>query len=407
MKKTIFTLVLSAILSFSFAQKTVINSIADGLWLMPTTWDCACIPGPGDIVNISNNVTLNTSWSVVGGTITINPSGSLVKDNTVRTLALNTGTLMNKGTFVIDQVANYSGTVVNTGHMNVIRAFLNNDTLKNSGTFDNIDSLQNNHYLVNTSTGTLSADNLWNNYNMNNAGRLDLTYFLTTRYFINNGYLQANKFLNTDSCTINDSVKVMIDFMNAGYFKLSNSVYFDVTNNFLNGDSVFHDAMFINNGQVLIGNDFTNLDSIKGNLGYFCIVSYSANHGYIGGTVDICDQSPLTGPPYIDYNTGTIATTVSSCTLHACNVGINETAGTNSAVDVYPNPFNDLLTFEFKGTSTPNSILSVFDVLGQRVFTNTYNTNKITIERNNLKNGVYFYRLQTNAGVVTGKLIAE
>jgi len=408
MKRIIFTLALSAILTLSFAQKTVVNSIADGNWLMPTTWDCTCIPATSDNVIIHNNVTLNTNWVVTSGSVTINPSASLVKDNLVRTWALNGGTFTNHGTFTVDQVANYSGTILNTGIMTVNHAFLNNDSLKNSGTISNVDSLQNNHFLVNNTGGKMTVTNLWNNESMNNVGKLYLVYFLNTHSFINNGYLQSNKFLNTDSCSINDSVMVYMDFMNTGNMKVSANVLFDVTHNFLNGDSLTHDAYFTNNGHVLIGNDFTNLDTIKGSTGYFCIASYSTNHGYIGGTVDICDQTPLGGPPYIDLNTGTITTSVTSCT-QACNAGIIDNSPENSSVIVYPNPFNNELSFEFSGNVPLNSKikLSIFDMLGQVVLSDVYTVGKISIERNNMKNGIYFYQLQTSAGLYTGKIIAE
>lgn len=295
MKKVIFTLALSTLVIIGFAQKTTITSVADGNWLMPTTWDCSCIPTPGSVIIVNNNVILNTNWAYTSGSVTINSGASLVKDNSVRTWAQNGGSLTNNGTFEVDRLAINAGSVTNANTFIVNHAYYNGATLTNDGIVGPVDSLQNSGTINNNTYGQIEATNLWNNNTLLNDGRLVLTYFLNTVDFTNNGTLQASNFLNTGTSDINDSVIVLVDFMNMGTLSNSTGNPFLVSNDFLNGDSIAHDALFVNDGAVLIGNDFTNLDTLKGTTGYFCIASYSTNVGYIKGTIDICDQTPMSG----------------------------------------------------------------------------------------------------------------
>lgn len=410
MKKIIFTLAFSTLLYFGFAQKTTINSIADGNWLMPTTWDCNCVPTPGSVIIVNNNVTLNTNWAYTSGSVTINSGASLVKDNSVRTWAQNGGSLTNDGTFEVDRLAINTGFVTNTNTFIVNQAYYIGvtATLTNDGIVGPVDSLQNNGIITNNIDGQIETTNFWNNNTLVNNGTLHLTNFLSSLSFTNNNSLYTDNFLNTGTAVNNHTIGVAVDFMNTGTFTNSSTYDFFIDHDFLNGDSIAHDALFINDGPMKIWNDFTNLDTLKGTTGYFCIASYSANVGYILGTVDICDQTPMSGPPYIDLNTGTIGTGVTSCT-HACSAGIAENENTISNINVYPNPFTDNVTFKFdlKNHASPDTKLVVVDMLGQQVYSSVFKGSQITIESNNFKSGVYFYTIENGASVLNGKLISQ
>jgi hypothetical protein len=410
MKKIISTLTLSTLILIGFAQKTTVNSVADGSWLMPTTWDCSCIPTPGSNINVNNNVVLNTNWAYSSGIVNISSGASLVKDNSIRTWAQNGGSLTNDGTFEVDRLAINAGSVTNSNTLIVNNAYYNGTTaiLTNTGLVKQVDSLQNNGIINNNAYGQIEATKLWNNNSLINDGRLVLTYFLNTVNFTNNGTMQASNFLNTGTSDINDSVIVLVDFMNTGILSNATSNPFLVSHDFLNGDSLAHDALFINDGAVFIANDFTNLDTLRGTTGYFCIASYSANAGYIKGTIDICDQTPMSGPPYIDINTGTIGTGVTSCT-HSCSAGIAENKTTISDINVYPNPFDKEVTFEFDliNKADHETKLIIVDILGQQVFSCSFCGTKITVDGNNFKNGVYFYSIENGPSLMNGKLISE
>ncbi len=77
-------------------------------------------------------------------------------------------------------------------------------------------------------------------------------------------------------------------------------------------------------------------------------------------------------------------------------------------VQLYPNPFSDYATIEFENNNEIYSI-SIFNVLGEEVqILSNITSNKITINRKNLANGVYFYQLYSNNKIRSiGKFIIE
>lgn len=89
-------------------------------------------------------------------------------------------------------------------------------------------------------------------------------------------------------------------------------------------------------------------------------------------------------------------------------VGLNELQS-NSAFTVFPNPFNQSATLQFENSQNKKCTLTLFDSEGRivRTISNIISDN-IEIERNNLKSGLYFYQLRTDAELcATGKFIIE
>jgi len=83
--------------------------------------------------------------------------------------------------------------------------------------------------------------------------------------------------------------------------------------------------------------------------------------------------------------------------------------GKNS-VAVYPNPFNHTTTIHYNLGLGSDVNLAVFDMQGRQIsnLVNSHQpagTHDVTFDGSELKNGIYFYRLQTGTGVETGKLI--
>ncbi len=95
-------------------------------------------------------------------------------------------------------------------------------------------------------------------------------------------------------------------------------------------------------------------------------------------------------------------------------VGIDDFAASNGEVNVYPNPFNEIVTFEFVLDNNSDILLEVFDIQGRRVSTiakenlesgvHTINWNGTDADGGNLQQGVYFYTLNTDDKVFSGKL---
>lgn len=86
-------------------------------------------------------------------------------------------------------------------------------------------------------------------------------------------------------------------------------------------------------------------------------------------------------------------------------IGIPEQTD-NAAVDVYPNPFNEETTVSFHDVMLNHASLEIYDMLGNKVRVMAdLNGENITINREGLSSGMYFYNLiNNNAIVATGKL---
>jgi len=96
-----------------------------------------------------------------------------------------------------------------------------------------------------------------------------------------------------------------------------------------------------------------------------------------------------------DANT-TITVDVMDCT------GIEEEASNNFSV--YPNPSTGVFTVEYAGNDS-NVEMSILDLNGKVVYSQTINSNKTNIELNTIANGVYTIILVSNDTVSTTKMV--
>jgi hypothetical protein len=89
---------------------------------------------------------------------------------------------------------------------------------------------------------------------------------------------------------------------------------------------------------------------------------------------------------------------------------INETTNSNVQVNIYPNPFRTSATIIINSVfKLENAELKIYDLFGQEIkrFINISRQN-FTIEKGNLTNGIYFYKLiQDNRVIATGKFLTE
>ena len=78
-------------------------------------------------------------------------------------------------------------------------------------------------------------------------------------------------------------------------------------------------------------------------------------------------------------------------------------------VQVYPNPFDDSAIFEISGVSASGYTLELFDMLGKKVFNQSFNHPTFRLYRHHLPAGMFFYRLTTEKGkpVASGKLLVR
>jgi hypothetical protein len=87
---------------------------------------------------------------------------------------------------------------------------------------------------------------------------------------------------------------------------------------------------------------------------------------------------------------------------------IKETNNLNHSISVYPNPFTSQITFELRENNGKETELVIFNTLGQIVRTEKSSSDKMIIQRENLVNGIYFYKATQEGNVIaSGKIVAE
>lgn len=356
-------LLLSFVLTNNYAQTTVNN----GNWSDLTTWGGVPPLGTGDVV-INHTVTLDVDYSHTSGSITINASGALNGNSSMRMIALN--------------YPSGSAYLAVHGTFNVARISFLSDTVTNSGTIQ-ADSLLNFAAINNNSSATIDANQFWNS----NAGNLT-----------NNGAIISANFLNTES-VINNASMTSNDFANSKDFTNSNTGIINISNNFSNIDSLTGSAIFTNDGIVAVSNDWHNGSQVNGS-GQFCIVNNTSNSGSMTGTFDFCD---FTGG-HIDLNTGTIASTITFC-VNPCVVG-TDMLSEDIRIKTFPNPFSSKISI-YTDKKLQNATLVIYNCYGQIVAQKKHvNGQIVTFYRNNLAAGLYFLHLtQDNKAIATKKII--
>jgi uncharacterized repeat protein (TIGR01451 family) len=76
------------------------------------------------------------------------------------------------------------------------------------------------------------------------------------------------------------------------------------------------------------------------------------------------------------------------------------------SVDVFPNPFSEMVTLEIKGRQYKKVQMSIFDLSGRLVQTQSFDSNTIYVYRNQLAAGLYSYKLESEGQLInTGKLV--
>ncbi|MGQ0827606.1 MAG: T9SS type A sorting domain-containing protein [Bacteroidota bacterium] len=107
--------------------------------------------------------------------------------------------------------------------------------------------------------------------------------------------------------------------------------------------------------------------------------------------------------------TRSFSTSLSNAYTNAI-VTIKEIPGSDNALNVYPNPFNDNTTFTIL-SDKPNEIYSfeLIDILGKQVKSmKGISVKEFQISRNGLPNGIYRYKIYTAESIVgEGKLVIQ
>jgi hypothetical protein len=396
MTKNLFLLGLLAPVSLLAQTRT---SVADGNATNPFTWDCTCIPLPGNNIVINHDVILDSDFAYTSGSVTINASGSLTGTTTDRIFGLSGGTFTNNGTFNIYNLFHAGGTFTNNGTITVTNGFAiggtantqNNNTLTIndsllvdiSATLTNPASTYAKYSAIAgtlNNTGAFSGTDLWSSGTLNNNGIYIDIVNLYTSGLVNNGCM----------------LDISNDFWNSENVVNSHQVV--IGNDMWNGDTISGTATFTNNGTISVGHDLNNSETLNGS-GSYCIAGTSSNVGDVNGTLFICDQ---TGNDF-DNNFGTIAGTVTYCSTGSCILGTTEQD--NGISRVYPNPVSNRLNIEMSTSGLYT--ITLFNGMGQQVSQQNFTGNRVSIDLGNMAAGMYVYSIQGAGIKALGKVVKE
>ena len=139
-------------------------------------------------------------------------------------------------------------------------------------------------------------------------------------------------------------------------------------------------ASINNDGLIEIGNDFSNIDTLRGS-GVFCIANNSLNTGDVKGTLDICDNTSVS---HFDANTGNIEATVTNC-ASGCSVGLDKGVLSENEITIFPNPASTVLNID----AHEDYQMVMVDVMGNVILNQKV---KKSIDISSLKTGVYFIK---------------
>ena len=398
------------ILSFLFtllSNASSYTSVIDGDWSSPTTWgETTMIPLIGDEVTINHTVTITDQytvdgyWSISGASasITIGENGILQMGENVLGIAIQNGaSITNNGQLNMPQLGNYDGLFTNNGTSTLSQLIYNLDEIVNNGDILDIDSLYTNGSFTNNANANIYADSLLIDLTGTfvNIGNLYLHEFTNNAVLENSGLIEFRRFLNLGKATNTGSLVGSLDATNSGHLILVSGSIFTLEHDFSNTNLTDHTALLEIEGSFDISDSFTNQDTVKGQNGSLTIQANSSNSGWIKGSFEFCDNSPLTTTsPFIDVNSGVIESTVLFCQ----DVGVEELQ--TETISFYPNPSNRSLKInnaeEVKLVDLTGKV-----VLDKQILKET------ELDIHELEKGIYIITLTNKEKSVVRRLLVE
>ena len=243
--------------------------------------------------------------------------------------------------------------------------------------------------------GTIDCNDIWlDSGELENHGSITLDSMWTQGTVLNTGELTTYDLLTdqNEQWTNDGTVNVENNHNNQGVFINNGQLY--VGNNFANWNTQTSDATFDCNGYLCVENDWSNAnadDTVRGS-GYIFVVGASSNLGIMEGTLTFNTPGGALG-----INTGSVAPSITFGTS-VCSVGLEE----NESVQwtLYPNPAESqiqisLSDFDFK----------IMDLSG-RIVQEAYSEDGL-IDLAELESGIYNFVVQDKNGQISSSLFMK
>lgn len=136
------------------------------------------------------------------------------------------------------------------------------------------------------------------------------------------------------------------------------------------------------------------------------------NHGFeIYSTTVGCNNACVYVGGYTSDDTTNAGEYRPYLKVYTQSTGIISQLSANMGLRCYPNPASDQIVLEFSLDAWQNIIFEIADVTGRLITSREYEmeegANRISVSLADINAGLYFYRLKTNAGEVSGKLVKK
>lgn len=193
--------------------------------------------------------------------------------------------------------------------------------------------------------------------------------------------------------------------MNCGNFCVLNINNVDTTNNLLDVTIYNGDSVFVNYPIVVVTNSLGDTIANINNLFYF--FGHMAGDTLVHTIPTSLDSIPagFAGTIYYDDPTDSLAPCAYSYPM-TCSVGINELTSENSVL-IYPNPASAIINISLSNFGNSSAIINMYDVTGKIVKAVSTTEKTLSIERGDLRSGIYFIQLRIGDKILTKKIVLE
>lgn len=94
--------------------------------------------------------------------------------------------------------------------------------------------------------------------------------------------------------------------------------------------------------------------------------------------------------------------------IDSTTIGINENAGFDDGVNLFPNPTNNNIIIEFFDvTNSSQKKISVINILGEEVYSATTSENKLKVDVEKWVSGVYVFQISSENKIINRKIIKQ
>ncbi|HEY0029204.1 MAG TPA: T9SS type A sorting domain-containing protein [Bacteroidia bacterium] len=192
--------------------------------------------------------------------------------------------------------------------------------------------------------------------------------------------------------------------MNCGSFCILNINNIDTLSNELDVTVYNDDTNFVNYPIVVVVNSIGDTVANINNTFYF--FGHPAGDTVVHTIPTTLDSIPVGFTGTVYFSDGLFDTTCSYSYPMACSVGLYEYAANNNSLSVYPNPASTTINICF-GKSNSTAIISLYDASGRAVRNFTTTEKNISIDRGDLRSGIYFVNAIIGDQRLTKKIVLE